>query len=111
MKRSFWGAALMSLALTGCVSSTGNVGNMPKYGVPVAEAEWIREGEPLEYDGQKWYPRDDIDVLTDAEVVLAGEYRGVQFFTSRVDVRPYSRLYTKFGRNKFRIFLRQKSDD
>ena len=40
----------------------------------------------------------------DSEVSVVGEYQSVQFFIDKVDVRPYERLYTKFGRNKFRLF-------
>ncbi|MFA5087558.1 MAG: hypothetical protein WC552_00825 [Candidatus Omnitrophota bacterium] len=90
--------------LAGCSTAKGNVGRMATYAVSPCEADWIRNGEPIEFEGEKWYPQDSMEILLDAEVYLLGEYHGVQFFIEKVDVRPYSRLYTKFGRTKFRIF-------
>ena len=72
------------------------------------EAEWIRNGEPIEFEDELWYPADSIEIFLDSEVSLIGEYQGVQFFIDKVDVRPFERLYTKFGRNKFRFFEKEK---
>lgn len=90
--------------MTGCQSSAGNIGLVQSYPVPTAEAEWIRNGEPLEFEGEKWIPQDGTESLIDSEMQLMGEFKGVQFFTDREDVRPFNRLYTKFGRNKYRFF-------
>lgn len=68
------------------------------------EAAWIINGEPIEYEGKKWYPQDGIEILTDEEVYLLGTYRDVMFFAEKTDVRPYRRIYTQFGPNKFRYF-------
>jgi len=37
-------------------------------------------------------------------VSFKGEYRGVSFFVEKIDVRPYDKIFTKFGRNKFRVY-------
>ena len=103
MRRSL---VLMSLVLlcAGCTNSSGNVGDMQSYPLPLAEADWIRNGEPIKFEEEFWYPMDDTENFIDAEVHLSGEYRGVQFFVDKKDVRPYNRLYTKFGKNKYRYF-------
>ena len=105
--------ALLSFAVSGCSTSgiSGNTGNMARYSAPTDEAEWIRNGEPIQFEEQLWYPQDSFDVLLDNEVYLTGEYRGVQFFVEKADVRPFDRLYTKFGRNKFRSYRKRAIDD
>jgi len=95
---------LLCVIIGGCSFAQHNEGSMSKYAFSVEEADWIMEGEPIEFQGQWWYPQDDVDILLDTEVVLRGEYKGVQFFTTRTDVKPFHKIYTKFGRNKFRIF-------
>ena len=92
-----------SMALAGCISSLGNQGDLQGYSV-AQEVEWIRNGEPIEFDGEKWFPLDEVDILLDSEVYLLGEYHGVKFFVEKVDIRPFNRLYTKFAQNKFRAF-------
>ena len=100
------------LMVGGCSShSKGNVGLMSVFAVPKEEAEWIRNGEPLDIEGELWYPQDSFDVLLDSEVYLIGENKGVQVFVNKVDVRPYSRLYTKFAQNKFRVFKKRTVHD
>ena len=85
-------------------------GEQPQtFRLPVAEAEWIRNGEPLEFEGKLWYPQDDLENLVDSEVYLLGEYTGVQIFSEKQDIRPLNRIYTKFGRNKYRLFLEKKN--
>ena len=97
--------------MTGCApSSVSNSGQMEMYNTPEKEAEWIRNGEPIEFDGKLWYPQDETENLLDAEVYWVGEYRGVQFFVEKMDVKPYDRLYTKFSRNRFRYFELKKDD-
>jgi len=98
----------MSLLMAGC-SSTGNSGSIQSYAFPTVEAKWIRDGEAIFYDGKRWYPQDDIEVMQDSEVSLIGDYRAVQIFTAKTDVKPYDRLYTKFAFNKYRYYIVQKS--
>jgi len=88
----------------GCQASPGNVGQLQSYAVSSVEADWIRNGEPIVFEKEEWYPADGVESLQDVEMQILGEYRGVQFFVEKTDVRPYNRLYTKFGRNKFRFF-------
>jgi len=95
----------------GCSGIKGNVGKMPTFPVPNIEAQWIRDGETLEFEEAQWIPQDHLDILRDSEVYLLGEYRGVQFFVDKTDVRPYERLFTKFGPNKFRSFKKAKKQN
>ena len=99
---------MLFLFLTGCYGGGGNIGQLQIYKTPSMEAEWIRNGEPIEFEKQLWYPVDDVEHLLDSEVILMGEYRTVQIFVEKVDVRPYERLYTKFGSNQFRYFEKEK---
>ena len=91
----------------GCGHATGNAGSLQTYATPKEEPLWIRQGEPLVFEGAHWYPRDNVEVLKDSELTPLGQYRGTRFFIEKVDVRPYRRLYTKFGPNLFRVFERQ----
>ena len=68
------------------------------------EALWIRNGEPIIFENESWYPQDDIESYFDNELYLLGKYQGVEFYVEKMDVRPYNRLYTKFGKNKYRLF-------
>ena len=106
-----FGIVLMAVFLTGCFSMQNNQGNMQKYDSPSLEAEWIRNGDPIEFEGDLWYPQDAIDILLDSEVARVGEHQQVEFFIEKTDVRPYNRLYTKFGRNKFRIYQKAANHD
>ena len=99
------------LFLTGCINTKGNIGNVQSYPIPTFEAQWIRNGEPIEFEGERWYPADSTENLQDSEILLMGEHRGIQFFIDKLDVRPYNRLYTKFGRNKFRYFQKRTKED
>ncbi len=98
------------MVVSSCAHSERNMGQMSVYKIPQQEAEWIRDGEPIEFEGERWYPRDRLEVLLDSEVILMGQYREIQFFVETRDVRPYNRLYTKFGRNRFRIFQTNGDD-
>ena len=99
----------MSVSLLGCAVAEKSV--LAEFRIPQKEADWIVAGKPIEYEGELWYPQDAIDILLDTEVTLLGEYQGVQFFAEKIDVRPYDRIYTKFGRNKFRIFTKKNPYD
>jgi len=81
-----------------------------RYAFPSSEPEWIRNGDPIIFEGQSWYPQDDVDVFLDSEVYLLGEYQGVQFFASKIDVRPYDKLYTKFNENRYRSYQQKYND-
>jgi len=100
----------MIIFVAGCNGTLTRTRNDAHYPVPQIEAEWIQNGEPLVFEGESWYPKDDVDVLTDDEVYLLGEYRGVQFFVEKVDIRPYHRLRTKFAENRFRAYARERND-
>ena len=101
---------LLFLFAAGCQSTGGNIGHVHSYPMTALEAEWIRNGEPLEFEDELWYPVDGIEGFLDSEMSLVGEYLGVQFFVDKVDVRPFERLYTKFSRNKFRFFEKRQSE-
>ncbi len=96
---------------SGCISSPVHDSTMMVYKVVSPEPPWIRNGEPIEFEGDLWYPRDTIDVLVDSEVLPLGEYRDVSFYLQKIDVRPYERIYTKFDANKFRVFEIKLPDD
>jgi hypothetical protein len=97
--------------LGGCASTnSGNDGQVQSYAAPVIEAGWIRDGEPIEYDGSKWYPVNDYEVLQDSEVFQIAEYKGVQIFVAKIAIKPYDRLYTKFDKNRFRYFEHRDND-
>lgn len=101
---------LPALGLAGCASSYGP-GNAVLYKPLNPEPDWIRNGEPIEFEGELWYPRDTLDILTDEEVSPLGTYRGVQYYLQKIDVKPYNRIYTKFGKNQFRVFESKSADD
>lgn len=98
------------LFFIGCQTTNGNVGHLQSYPIAMVEAEWIRNGEPIKFEEELWYPADSIEGFLDSEMMLAGIFRDVQFFIDKVDVRPYDRLYTKFNRNQFRFFEKRKEE-
>ena len=110
MKSLFAIACISLLFLIGCQTTGGNVGHMQSYPIAIVEAQWIRNGEPIEFEEEQWYPADSVEGFLDSEMTLIGTFRDVQFFIDKVDVRPYARLYTKFGRNQFRFFEKKKND-
>ena len=100
----------LSFLLAGC-QTTGKTANGISFQVSdSSEAQWIRNGEPIEYEGKHWYPVDGIESFLDSEMLLVGEHLGVQYFVDKVDVRPFGRLYTKFDKNKFRFFELRMSE-
>ena len=103
--------SMLFVVTAGCSLSKGNVGQVQSYVVPAVEAAWILRGEPIEFEGELWYPQDGIETILDSEVYLLMTYKGGQVFTDKIDVRPYNRLYTKFGYNQFRYFQRKEEDD
>ena len=103
---------VFSCALAAGCSSTrsGNSGQLESYPYPVIEAGWVRNGEPIDYDGHKWFPVDDVENLLDPEVYQIGEYKGAQIFVDKIDAKPYDRIYTKFAKGKFRYFEQRRDD-
>ena len=95
----------------GCAHvNSGNDGQLQSYPAPLIEAAWIRNGEPVVYDGKQWFPVKDVENLMDSEVYQVGEYHGVQIFVDKIDIKPYDRIYTKFAKNKYRYFERPRND-
>lgn len=109
MKSGLIVTSLFFVFLSGCRTTTGNVGQVHSYRIVSLEADWIRNGEPIEFEEELWYPTDGVENLLDSEVYILGEHRGVQYFVEKVDVRPYNRLYTKFAKNKFRYFSKREN--
>jgi hypothetical protein len=95
---------VLATALLGC-------GNRILYkgDYPFKEAQWIRMGEPIIFEDEAWYPTDDVENLLDQEVIIMGLYREIPFYIEKRDVRPFNRIYTKFGYHKYRVFLKNES--
>lgn len=101
------------VAVTACGcghSRSGPDGQLQSYPTPLIEAGWIRNGEPIVYEGQPWFPVRDIEILQDSEVYQVGEFKDVQIFVEKTDIKPYRRVYTKFAKNKYRYFQRVSDD-
>ena len=95
-----------------CASMGNNSGNeVGGFSYSAVEPSWIRDGELLEFDNQIWYPQDSVDLFTDDEVMPIGKYKEATIFVDKVDIKPYDRLYTKFGKNKFRLFKLKPQND
>jgi len=95
----------------GCQNTSGgNAGRIKHYALSSIEAEWIRNGGPIEFEDELWYPADGVEGFLDSEMRLMGKYQGVEFFIDKVDVRPFGRMYTKFGKNKFRFYEKRISE-
>lgn len=109
--RKFLVLALVVFFFAGCGEMAKRRVKPVSFDFPAIEADWIRNGGPIEFEGQRWYPKDDIEILSDSEVFFLDRYQGVEFFVEKIDVRPYDRLYTKFGHNKFRMYKQRKSRD
>ncbi|MDD3375009.1 MAG: hypothetical protein PHY73_04730 [Candidatus Omnitrophica bacterium] len=95
---------IVAIGFIGCDANAAKRKRPKSFSVLEVEAQWIQDGKPILFEDELWYPKDDIDILSDSEVYLLGEQDGVQFFVGTIDVRPYNRIYTKFEKNKFRIF-------
>jgi len=74
------------MMFTGCTSNmkAGNLGHLQTYPIHSTEPVWIRDGEPIEFEGEMWYPVDGVETLMDSEVYILGEYRGTQFFVDKI---------------------------
>jgi hypothetical protein len=111
MKPIYAGIFLSMFFFAGCQTTGGNTGQLQSYATPSLEAEWIRNGEPIEFEEEFWYPADSIEGFLDSEMMLVGTYREISIFIDKVDVRPYDRLYTKFGKNQFRFFEKRQEKE
>lgn len=101
--------AMFSMVMfSGCLAKRGNIGELQSFAAPGKEPEWIRNGEPIEFEGDQWYPKDVVEVMMDSEVYLVAEFRKTQVFVDRIDVRPFDTLYTKFDVNKFRAYKKSE---
>jgi len=102
IKIHYLGLCLSLFILFGCA------GNSSLVNLYVAnEPAWVRDGQPIKFEDCDWYPSDNVENLLDKEMVLMGEYEGVQFFTERKDIRPFSAIYTKFDDHQYREFDRR----
>jgi hypothetical protein len=102
--RGLAGIFLLSFVFGGCISQRGNVGELQSFSFPVKEPEWIRNGEPIKFENEVWYPQDAVEIFLDSEVYLVGDFQKTQIFVDKTDVRPFARLYTKYDLNKFRYY-------
>ena len=93
-----------ALVVSGCVLSQGGANTSLTSSFPLAEPDWIRDGQPIVFEGDTWYPTDNVEWLLDSEVNQMGEYKGVPFYIDKTDVKPFDRLYTRFARNRYRAF-------
>jgi len=93
----------IGILFAGC-QSVDSVKDLPR-SLPVPhEAEWIRNGEPIEFEGGLWFPNDNIENFLNTEVYQVGEFKELPVYVEAIDVRPFERLYTKFNRNQYRSF-------
>ena len=107
----FIACTLIVLIFTaGCQTTKRNGGQIQNYSVDANEAKWIRDGDPIQFEDQLWYPADGVESFLDSEMLLMGRYQEVEFFVDKVDVRPFERLYTKFDNNKFRFYEQRLSE-
>jgi hypothetical protein len=73
----------------------------------VNEPPWIREGQPIIYNNQNWYPSEEVENFTDGEMEYVATYNDAPFYVEKRQVKPFNRIYTKFGYHKYRIFLKR----
>lgn len=90
--------------MIGCSNFQGGTSGSSQHAFSAIEADWIRNGEPIAFENELWFPKDELEVLLDSEVYKIGEYKGIVILVEKRDVRPYNRLYTKFDKNQFRYF-------
>lgn len=110
MKGKCFFLLVMLLALILFAGCAG--GAMGRYirSYPIREADWIRDGKPIIYEGLNWHPTENIENHLDKEMEYVGEFQRVPFYVERRQIKPYNRIYTKFGYHKYRVFLEKKND-
>jgi len=97
--------ALASMA--GCVlPHRGDDGSSGMISTRLTEPLWIRNGEPIMFESEAWFPTDEVESLLDPEIYQVGAHREVLFYIEKSDVRPFSRIYTYFSKNRYRAFER-----
>jgi hypothetical protein len=99
---------VLFLSATAISCKTTRSSNMDGIPIMAQEPQWIRNGEPILFNNKQWFPSDGIESLLDNEVYYLGDYKEVQFFAEKIDVKPYERIYTKFGKNKFRYYTAER---
>ncbi|MFC1593777.1 hypothetical protein ACFL38_00445 [Candidatus Omnitrophota bacterium] len=103
------GIIVLLLVVCVCVFTFGCMNRSRFRGdYPFKESDWIRDGDPLMFENTHWHPTDDVENLLDREVEYVGEFRGIPFYIEKRDVRPFERLYTKFGYHQFRVFKKRE---
>ncbi len=100
----FLAMAGLVFLMSGCIFSQGGSETSLTSSYPLSEPQWIRDGQPIEFEGAAWFPTDNVEGLLDSEVYQAGEYKGVPFFLDKTDVKPFERIYTRFAKNRYRAF-------
>lgn len=95
---------LAIVACAGCSLPSRALDNNVNASATAAEPGWIRNGEPIDFEKAFWYPTDEVERLMDNEVFQVGQYRDTAVFVERVDVKPYARVYTRFGKGRYRAF-------
>ncbi len=102
---------LSTIMMVGCSHlNSANDGQVQSYPVTAVEAGWIRNGDPMIFEAHQWFPVDDTESMTDAEMYQVGEFKGAPVFVDKIDTKPYDRLYTKFAKGRFRYYERGDND-
>ena len=105
MKKILAVVVLFCLAsMAGCVTPQREGGPSVMTVTQLTEPLWVRNGEPIVFEAEDWFPTDEVENLLDSEIYQAGTYRDVPFFIEKTDVRPFDRLYTHFSKNRYRAF-------
>jgi hypothetical protein len=92
------------ISITGCTLPQRGEGPSILTAAQLTEPAWIRNGEPVIFEAEDWFPTDEVENLLDVEVFQAGTYRDVPLFIEKSDVRPFDRIYTFFSKNRYRAF-------
>jgi hypothetical protein len=97
----------VALLVSGCVLTQGGPDRSFTSSYPLTEPQWIRDGQPIDFEGALWYPTDNVEGILDTEVYQAGEFKGEQYYLDKTDVKPFDRLYTRFAKNRYRAFEKE----
>jgi hypothetical protein len=106
MKNIITAACLVVIigVVSGCVTTSRNEDPVILTAAQLSEPAWIRNGDAIPFEGEEWFPTDEVESILDTEVYQAGSYRDVPFYLEKTDVRPFDRVYTRFGKNRYRAF-------